>query len=88
VLTLCPSATSVDTLASHTNPALTFASLPRLSQVQLGLSFCENNNVFRIPSAASGTAAAPGLTSVLYKGQAACYLQQGSGLCNNIVTCP
>jgi hypothetical protein len=71
----------------YENPALTFASLPRLSRVQSRIYFCLNAPSFRIPNVASGTAAPPGLTSVMYTGQAECYLQQGSGACAT-VTCP
>ncbi len=74
-------------LAIQFNPALTFASLPRVSQVQEQIYFCQNAPNFRIPNAASGTAAPPGLTSVLFKDQAECNLQQGSASCAT-VTCP
>jgi hypothetical protein len=71
------------------NPALTFASLPFLSQVQSNINFCQNNSVFRIPNPDSGTAAAPGLTSVLAKGTHNCFYQNGSETCTNaFVTCP
>jgi hypothetical protein len=72
------------------NPALTFASLSRLSQVQGNLGFCLNAPSFAIPNAVSGTAAPPGLTSVAFKGSTTtfCDFQQGSGACNNVVTCP
>ncbi len=69
------------------SPALTFASLPRLSRVQSWIAFCQNAPSFVIPNPASGTAAPPGLTSVTYKGQLACSLQNGSGVCA-AVTCP
>jgi hypothetical protein len=69
--------------------ALTLASLPLLSQVQSYINFCQNNNAFLIPSPASGTAAWPGLTSVIYKGQPNCFLQHGSNSCGfSRVTCP
>jgi hypothetical protein len=71
----------------HGNPSLTFASLPRLSQVQGAMAFCQNAPSFVIPNAASGTAAAPGLTSVGFKGTGNCQLQNGSGACV-LVTCP
>jgi hypothetical protein len=74
-------------LQMRDNPALTFASLPRLSQVQAQIWFCHNAPSFVIPNPASGTAAPPGLTSVSHKGQASCRLQQGSGACAT-VTCP
>ncbi len=70
------------------NPTLTLVSLPRLSQVQREIRFCLNAPSFVIPNVASGTAAPPGLTSVQYKGQAECYLQQGSGACYGGETCP
>jgi hypothetical protein len=69
------------------NSALTFATLPRLSQVQGQIYFCQNAPSFRIPNAASGTAAPPGLTSVGFKGTVNCFFQQGSGGCS-LVTCP
>jgi hypothetical protein len=69
-------------------PTLTFASLSRLSQVLGQITICQNAPSFIIPNPASGTAAPPGLTSVLYKGNASsCYFQQGSGGCA-LVTCP
>jgi hypothetical protein len=74
-------------LTIYYNPALTFASLPRLSQVQREITFCQNAPSFFIPNAASGTAV-PGLTSVMHKGQAFCNLQNGSGACNVAATCP
>jgi hypothetical protein len=69
------------------NPTLTFATLPRLSQVQNEIFFCENAPSFIIPNAASGTAAPPGLTSVQLKGQFLCQLRDGSAICIT-VTCP
>jgi hypothetical protein len=78
-------------LAMQTNRFLTFAFLPRLSQVEERILFCENAHSFVIPNAASGTAAPPGLTSVQHKGQTCCpncRLQQGSGVCGAFVICP
>jgi hypothetical protein len=69
------------------NAALMFASLPRLSQVQDQIYFCQNAPSFVIPNPASGTAAPPGLTSVSSKGQAVCNLQQGSAACATVI-CP
>jgi hypothetical protein len=69
------------------NSALTFASLPRLSQVQQQIYICQNAPSFVIPNFASGTAAPPGLTSVRFKGQFMCFLQQVSETCN-LVNCP
>ncbi len=69
------------------NNALTFASLPRLSQVQREIGFCLNAPLFVIPNPASGTAAPPGLTSVQLKGQVACRLQPSSLGCS-FRTCP
>ncbi len=70
------------------NSALTFASLPRLSQVQREIIFCRNAPTFVIPNPDSGTAAPPGLTSVQHKGTANCFLQNGSASCITAVTCP
>ncbi len=69
------------------NTALTFASLPRLSQVQGAIYMCDNAPSFVIPNHASGTAAPPGLTSVLYKGTDNCFFQEGSVTCHD-VACP
>ncbi len=76
-------------LEIYSNPALTFASLHRLSHVQAQIYFCENEPSFVIPNAASGTAAPPGLTSVLYKGSTStfCLFQNSSDSCA-FVTCP
>jgi hypothetical protein len=61
---------------------LTFASFPKLSRVQGELYFCDNHPTFLIPSAALGTAAPPGLSSVS-SGSASCWFQNGTGTCNN-----
>jgi hypothetical protein len=72
------------------NPALTLASLPRLSQVQGRIFICQNAHSFVIPNPMDGTAAAPGLTSVEYKDSTTdmCLLSQGPGACGPPVTCP
>ncbi len=70
------------------NPALTFANLPSLSQVQANILFCRSAPSFIIPNPVSGTVAPPGLTSVLWKGQLRCRLQNGTGACNGADTCP
>jgi hypothetical protein len=55
------------------NPALTFASLPSLTQVQNQIRFCENNDAFLRPQ---------GITSAQFGGQARCVLEEGSGSCS------
>ena len=70
------------------NPALTFASMPRLSQVQGHIRICKNAPSFVIPNVASGTAAPPGLMSVQFKGQASCIISNGSTSPCPSVTCP
>jgi hypothetical protein len=78
-----------DYLNIRSNSALTLASLPRLSQVPYSINICANAPSFVIPNPASGTAAPPGLTSVVYKGSTTsfCYFQNGSTACAQS-TCP
>jgi hypothetical protein len=75
-------------LSINDNHALTLVSLPRLSQVQREIHFCQNGPTFLIPSPAFGTAAPPGLTSMEFTATRNCYFQQGSGACSPYDICP
>ncbi len=72
------------------NPLLTYSAFPRLSQVLGHFVFCENSASFIIPNPSMRTSAPSGLTSIQFRGQAACFYKNGTAACgsNNYDICP